>query len=64
MEIEGVGINFGGFLYVAVVNPSILLDSIWTPRNGILLSILSSCVNLGTELFWKVSDQETWKDYY
>ena len=37
--------------YVAVVNLSILLVSIRTPRNGILLLVLSSCVKLRTGLF-------------
>ena len=41
----------GGFLYVEVVNWSILLVSISTPRNGIFLWILISCVKLRSELF-------------
>ena len=52
MEIESAGINVGRFLYVEVINRSILLVSINTPRNGILLLILISCVKLRTELFW------------
>ena len=52
MEIEGAGINVGSFfLYVEVVNCSLLLVSISTARNGILMLILISCVKLRTELF-------------
>ena len=40
-----------GFLYVEVVNLLILLVSIRTSKNGILLLILSSSVELRTELF-------------
>ena len=37
MEIEGAGINVGKFfLYVEVVNQSLLLVSMCTPRNGTL----------------------------
>ena len=35
MEIEGAGINVGRVFYVEIVNQSILLVSISTPRNGI-----------------------------
>ena len=46
MEIECVGIYFGSFTYVEVVHPSILLVSIWKPRNSILLLILISSMKL------------------
>ena len=52
MEIEGAGFRVGRvFLYVEVINRSILLVSISTPRNGILLLISISCVKLRMELF-------------
>ena len=35
MEIEGAGLNVSRFLYMVVVNRSILLVSISTPTNGI-----------------------------
>ena len=51
MKIERTGINVGRFfLFVEKVNLLILLVSIRTLRNGILLLILSSCVKLRTEL--------------
>ena len=40
-----------GFLYVEVINRSLLFVSISTPRNGILLLVLISCVKLRAELF-------------
>ncbi len=52
MEIDGAGINGGRFfLYVVVINQSILIASVGTPRNGILLLILISCVKLRTDVF-------------
>ena len=44
------GLMLEDFLYVKVINRSILLVSFSTPRNGILLLILISCVKLRTEL--------------
>ena len=40
------------------------MQSISTPRNGILLLILISCVKLRTELFWKVSCIELISFYF
>ena len=46
MEIDDARINIGRFGYVVCVNPSILLVSISTPNNGILLILLSYFVKL------------------
>ena len=54
LEIKGSGINVSCFfLYVEVINRSVLLVPISTPRNGNLLLMLISWAKLRTELLLK-----------